>query len=58
MAGLTLDTASAIALAREMGANGWAVAVLLAEFRAGLNAGLVSRTSPEYAGSDANRRLP
>ena len=58
MAGLTLDTAGALALAREMGANGWVVAVLLAEFRAGLNAGLVSRTSPDDAGSDTSRRLP
>lgn len=50
MAGVDLDTAGAVALAREMGATGWPAAVLLADFRSGLNAGLASRTAPTDAG--------
>ena len=43
MAGLTLDTAGALALAREMGANGWAAAELLMALRMGLAAGSAAR---------------
>ena len=50
MAGEDLDTAGAVALAREMGAAGWAAAVLLAEFRSGLNAGLAARAAPADTG--------
>ena len=50
MAGVNLDTAGAVALAREMGVSGWAAAVLLADFRAGLNAGLASRSAPADTG--------
>lgn len=50
MTGVDLDTAGAVALAREMGATGWAAAVLLTDFRAGLNAGLATRTAPADTG--------
>jgi hypothetical protein len=50
MAGVDLDTAGAVALAREMGAAGWSAAVLLAEFRSGLNAGQAARTAPADTG--------
>ena len=50
MAGVDLDMVGAVALAREMGVSGWAAAVLLADFRAGLNAGLASRSAPADTG--------
>lgn len=50
MAGVDLDTAGAVALAREMGLSGWAVPAMLAEFRAGLSAGLASRSAPADTG--------
>mgnify|MGYP005846867539 CR=1 FL=1 len=50
MAGMDLDMVGAVALAREMGAAGWSAAVLLADFRAGLSAGLASRSAPTDAG--------
>ncbi|MBX6387226.1 MAG: hypothetical protein IRZ07_30330, partial [Microbispora sp.] len=43
LAGLTMDTAGALAAAREMGATGWAAAELLAAMRAGMVAGAASR---------------
>jgi hypothetical protein len=50
MAGMDLDMAGAVALAREMGAVGWPAAVLLAEFRAGLNTGQAPRAAPADTG--------
>jgi hypothetical protein len=38
-----MDTAGALAAAREMGATGWAAAELLAAMRAGMVAGAASR---------------
>ena len=43
MTALQLDTAGALATAREMGATGWAAAELLAAFAAGMAAGVVTR---------------
>jgi hypothetical protein len=43
MAGLTLDTAGALAAARELGAVGWAAAELLLALRAGMAAGSVAQ---------------
>jgi hypothetical protein len=45
MASVTLDMASAIATARELGATGWAAAELLAAFRVGMAEGLSARQS-------------
>lgn len=39
MAGLTLDTAGALAAAREMGATGWAATELLLALRIGMTEG-------------------
>jgi hypothetical protein len=50
MAGVDLDIAGAVALARETGVSGWAAAALLADFRSGLNAGLAARTVPADTG--------
>jgi hypothetical protein len=50
MAGVDLDMAGALALAREMGVSGWVAAVLLADFRSGLNAGLATRSAPTDTG--------
>ena len=48
MSGLTLDTAGALAAARETGATGWAAAELLLAIRAGMAEGSAERspTSP------------
>ncbi|WP_169579901.1 hypothetical protein [Rubritepida flocculans] len=43
MAGLELDTAGTLALAREMGVSGWAAAELLTALRMGLAAGAAAR---------------
>ena len=43
MAGLELDTAGTIAMAREMGVQGWAAAELLTALRMGLAAGAAAR---------------
>jgi hypothetical protein len=43
MASVTLDMASAIATARELGATGWAAAELLVALRAGMAEGLAAR---------------
>ncbi|MBB5691742.1 hypothetical protein FHS88_003903 [Roseomonas alkaliterrae] len=50
MAGMDLDVAGAVALAREMGVSGWAAADLLTALRLGLVAGLAARTAPTDAG--------
>jgi hypothetical protein len=43
MAGLTLDTADALAAARELGAGGWAAAELLLALRTGMAEGGTER---------------
>lgn len=43
MAGLTLDTAGALAAAREMGATGWPAAELLLAIRIGMAEGAAAR---------------
>jgi hypothetical protein len=47
MAGLTLDTAGALAAAREMGAAGWAAAELLLAIRIGMAEGATARREGE-----------
>ena len=54
MAGVDLDMVGAVALAREMDVSGWAAGVLLAEFRAGLSAGVAARSSPTDAGGTSH----
>jgi hypothetical protein len=54
MAGVDVDMAGAVALAREMGVSGWIAAALLADFRAGLSAGLASRNAPADTGGSPN----
>jgi hypothetical protein len=44
--GADLDVAGALAMAREMGACGWAAAELLTALRLGLAEGLAARNSP------------
>ncbi|WP_270934585.1 hypothetical protein [Falsiroseomonas oryzae] len=44
--GADLDLAGALAIAREMGATGWAAAELLTALRFGLAEGLAARNSP------------
>jgi hypothetical protein len=55
MAGLTLDTAGALAAAREMGASGWAAAELLTAMRLGISAGTATRR--EEAGGSLGESL-
>ena len=55
MAGLTLDTAGALAAAREMGATGWAAAELLTAMRLGMAAGTATRR--EEAGGSLGESL-
>ncbi len=43
MAGLTLDTAGALAASRELGATGWAAAELLLALRLGMAEGAALR---------------
>ncbi|MEO3475530.1 hypothetical protein AAFN86_27000 [Roseomonas sp. CAU 1739] len=43
MAGLTLDTAGALAAARELGATGWAASELLLAIRIGMAEGAIDR---------------
>ncbi|WP_199231232.1 hypothetical protein [Falsiroseomonas bella] len=43
MAGLTLDTAGALAAARDLGAAGWAAAELLLAIRIGMAEGAAAR---------------
>ena len=47
MAGLTLDTAGALAAARELGAAGWAAAELLLAIRIGMAEGNAARREGE-----------
>ena len=47
MAGLTLDTAGALAAAREMGAGGWAATELLLAVRIGMGEGAAARREGE-----------
>ena len=47
MAGLTLDTAGALAAAREMGAPGWVAAELLAAIRIGMAEGAAAHREGE-----------
>ncbi|MBW6400421.1 hypothetical protein KPL78_21350 [Roseomonas sp. HJA6] len=47
MAGLTLDTAGALAAAREMGASGWVAAELLLAIRIGMAEGATARREGE-----------
>jgi len=47
MAGLTLDTASALAAARHLGATGWAAAELLLALRLGMVEGATARREGE-----------
>lgn len=47
MAGLTLDTAGALATARELGAGGWAAAELLLAIRIGMAEGAATRREGE-----------
>ena len=47
MAGLTLDTAGALAAAREMGAAGWAATELLLAMRIGMAEGAAARREGE-----------
>jgi len=47
MSGLTLDTAGALAAAREMGATGWAAAELLLAVRIGMAEGSTARRDGE-----------
>ncbi len=44
--GADLDLAGALAVARELGASGWAAADLLTALRLGLAEGLAARASP------------
>ena len=44
MAGLTLDTAGALAASRELGATGWAAAELLLALRLGMAEGAAHRS--------------
>jgi hypothetical protein len=47
MAGLTLDTAGALAAARELGAGGWSAAELLLAIRIGMAEGATARREGE-----------
>ncbi|WP_211842271.1 hypothetical protein [Neoroseomonas alkaliterrae] len=47
MAGLTLDTAGALAAARELGAAGWSAAELLLAIRIGMAEGAAARREGE-----------
>ena len=47
MAGLTLDTAGALAAARELGATGWAAAELLLAIRNGMAEGAAAHREGE-----------
>ena len=47
MAGLTLDTAGALAAARDLGASGWAAAELLLAIRIGMAEGATARHEGE-----------
>ena len=47
MAGLTLDTAGALAAARQMGGAGWAAAELLLAIRIGMAEGSAARREGE-----------
>ena len=47
MAGLTLDTAGALAAARELGASGWAAAELLLAVRIGMAEAATARREGE-----------
>ena len=47
MAGLTLDTAGALAAARDLGATGWAAAELLHAIRIGMAEGAATRRDGE-----------
>ncbi|GGG46177.1 hypothetical protein IAI18_15335 [Acetobacteraceae bacterium H6797] len=47
MAGLTLDTAGALAAARDLGAAGWAAAELLLAIRLGMAEGATARREGE-----------
>ena len=47
MAGLTLDTAGALAAARDLGAAGWAAAELLLAIRIGMAEGAAARRDGE-----------
>ena len=47
MSGLTLDTASALAAARDLGAAGWAAADLLLAIRIGMAEGSAARREGE-----------
>ena len=47
MAGLTLDTAGALAAARDLGASGWAAAELLLAIRIGIAEGSAARREGE-----------
>ena len=47
MAGLTVDTAGALAAARELGAAGWAAAELLLAIRIGMAEGATTRREGE-----------
>ena len=47
MAGLTLDTAGALAAARDLGATGWAAAELLLAIRIGMAKGAAARREGE-----------
>jgi hypothetical protein len=47
MAGLDLDIAGALSVARELGAPSWVAAELLSALRAGMAAGIVSRRDPQ-----------
>jgi hypothetical protein len=47
MAGVTLDTAGALAAAREMGATGWATADLLLAIRIGMAEGAANHAKGE-----------
>ena len=47
MAGLTLDTAGALAAGRELGAGGWAATELLLAIRIGMAEGAAARREGE-----------
>ena len=47
MAGLTLDTAGALAAANDLGATGWAAAELLLAIRIGMAEGATARREGE-----------
>lgn len=47
MTGITLDTAGALAAAREMGATGWAAAELLLALRIGMAEGATTHREGE-----------